>query len=67
MKDPNRIDRIIEALRTSWKAHPDQRLCQLIENVCRHSLHYQGHDLFYLEDDTLEKGLKSYPRVFREE
>lgn len=46
MRDPSRIDSIIETLRTVWKANPDQRLCQLVVNVADH-----GNDPFYVEDD----------------
>lgn len=67
MKDSNRIDRIVEILRSKWKANPDQRLGQLLENVARHTLHYQGHDLFYIEDDQMEKGIAAYPKVLRED
>jgi len=33
MRDPARIDRIVELLRQHWHASPDQRLGQLIANL----------------------------------
>lgn len=34
MRDPARIDSIIEALREAWKQAPDERLGQLLDNFC---------------------------------
>jgi len=33
MRDPDRIDLVIEELREVWKQNPDMRLTQLIQNV----------------------------------
>lgn len=33
MRDPARIDPMLTALRTAWRAHPDQRLAQLVLNA----------------------------------
>ena len=33
MRDKNRIDRILDRLKTLWKKYPDLRLGQLILNV----------------------------------
>lgn len=59
MRDPERIDRILQLLKTYWKANPDLRLAQIITNM-------SGADncpaVFYFEDDKLEivlKGMKS--------
>lgn len=49
MRNPARIDEIIELLREWWKTNPDHRLCQLVSNL-------QGpgpQDVFYLEDTNL--------------
>lgn len=35
MRDPERIDAVIEALRTYWRAHPDERLGQIVMNAFR--------------------------------
>lgn len=54
MKDKERIDRIAQKLAAVWILYPQQRLLQLLLNV----IHYDGiGDLFYLEDDKLEKTL----------
>ncbi len=53
MRDPARIDRLIEKLRATWHAHPDQRLGQIVDNLA-------GDDdvpTFSVEDDVLEKNL----------
>ena len=54
MRDIKRIKRIIKLLEKYWNKEPDLRLCQLISN-----LHGNGkQDIFYTEDDELEKVLK---------
>lgn len=54
MRDPERIKRILKLLEKGWEKVPDWRFCQLIENFKR----YCGvSDLFYMEDDELEKKL----------
>ena len=55
MRDPNRIDPMIERLRQVWKANPDLRLAQLICNAT--SL----DDPYYIEDDELQKRLMQMP------
>ena len=52
MRDPARIDRMIEKLRTYWKQYPDLRLGQIVGNCQR------AHaDVYYVEDDEVERGL----------
>lgn len=55
MRDPTRIDRIIDLLRTCWHSHPDQRLGQLIINICQ-----QENMVFYKEDDAIEDLIRKY-------
>jgi hypothetical protein len=50
MRDKDRIGRMILRLYEIWQRHPDYRLGQLIEN-----LKPTDRDLFYVEDDELEK------------
>lgn len=50
MRDPKRIDRIVDKLTTLWHANPDLRFGQLVANV----LHYSDDSQFYLEDDKFE-------------
>lgn len=52
MRDPERIDRICNLLKDTWKQVPDWRLGQLIFNLTG------KYDCFYVEDDTLEEALK---------
>jgi len=56
MRDPDRIDRIIEKLRLAWHDGPDLRLCQLVEvlgSACQTS-HFGNHCIFNVEDDLFE-------------
>lgn len=46
MRDPNRIDGILERLRVVWTKSPDLRLGQLLLNVNR-------GDIYHTEDNAL--------------
>ena len=66
MRDPDRIDRILDLLREVWARHPDLRLGQLIVNAIRPP--EPCPQVFYPEDDVIEAGLRDYlarvpPRV----
>lgn len=50
MRDPNRIPRILEALKRVWLGSPDQRLGQLLSNLA-----HPNSDLWNLEDSDWEK------------
>jgi uncharacterized protein YihD (DUF1040 family) len=52
MRNPERIDAVIEAVRKEWKQVPDWRLGQLIVNISRAA---GKMDPFFLEDDLLLK------------
>lgn len=54
MRDPKRIDKTLEVVRSYWHAFPDQRLGQLLHNAAD----FVGIDLFYVEDDVLIRGLE---------
>ena len=56
MRDPARIDEILELLGKVWRAEPDLRLGQLIYNVARER-EPELVDIFSIEDGTLRKGL----------
>ncbi len=47
MRDPDRIDPILDRVRKCWKADPDLRLGQLVFIGCPLG------DVFYVEDDIL--------------
>ena len=52
MRDPKRIDVILQEIGAIWHKYPDMRLGQLIGNVL------EGPSLYYVEDDSLVKVLK---------
>ena len=47
MRDPKRIDTMLQVLEYYWKQNPDMRLGQLIGNIAR------DPELYYMEDDKL--------------
>jgi hypothetical protein len=63
MRDPERIDRIINKLWLAWQEHPDWRFHQLLANV-RADNPVDGRvlDLFYWEDDHFEARLDAAQR-----
>ena len=62
MRDPNRIDRILGIIRSEWKRKPDMRLCQLLSSAASFA-EWKDDDLFYIEDDMLEDGLKALKTI----
>ena len=58
MRDPKRINRIIERIRGIWITQPDIRLTQLIMNALN-----MNSDPYYVEDDKLEKALIEYQKM----
>ena len=54
MRDINRIDLILDRLKTLWKKYPDLRLGQLILNVL------QDPALYYVEDEELIELLEKF-------
>ena len=65
MRDPKRIERILELVKQIWKKSPDQRLCQLIHNaVSMEDVSWHGKDQFYASDEILEKGLYKLMELF---
>ena len=52
MRDPKRIDVILQQISNIWHKYPDMRLGQLIGNVL------EGVSLYYVEDDGLVNALK---------
>ena len=62
MRDPDRIDGIIEAVKAEWQQAPDWRLGQLIVNISRAA---GMEDPFFLEDDVLMGLLKGDLKILR--
>lgn len=52
MRDPRRIDDVLEALGRYWRARPDLRLCQIIGNF--------ANDTARAADDQLEVSSRVY-------
>lgn len=59
MRDPSRIDEVLELLRHVWTLQPDLRLGQLIYNAAR-MRDPELSDVFSIEDDSLRGGLVRY-------
>lgn len=55
MRDPDRIDEILQHLARIWKENPDFRLGQLIVNAAKPPAHCPS--VFYVEDDQLLRGM----------
>lgn len=56
MRDPKRIDKILEVIKLAWSECPDQRLTQLIVNA----LGMADQVIFYIEDEVLMKKVAEY-------
>ena len=60
MRNPKRIDVVLDELREYWVKNPDLRLGQIIANCVRA---YDGRlncDAFFIEDDIMLDILKKY-------
>lgn len=55
MRDPQRIDKMLELLRGVWHMYPDMRLGQLVHSLCH--LVDESIDSFYTEDSGVEREL----------
>ena len=55
MRNPQRIDIILEILRRFWKKNPDLRLGQLVEIVAAMA---KVKSIFFMEDDVFLCSLK---------
>lgn len=56
MRDPERIDEILNELREVWTANPDLRLGQLIVNVVNPK--ESSQEVFYVEDEEFRSRLR---------
>ena len=54
MRDIDRIDNLLDNIRELWWRSPDLRLCQLLSSIADKA-DWNSVDLFYLEDDVLNK------------
>lgn len=55
MRDPERIDEVLDELEEYWKDHPDLRLGQIIGNIAQES---GFDDAYYMEDGTVIRYLE---------
>ena len=53
MRDPARIDRMLDLVKSIWVSAPDLRLLELLLNTLP-----TDNMAYYMEDDDLEKALK---------
>ena len=61
MRNPQRIDEVINALRDIWKSEPDLRFGQLMSNVLGEiSQKNNLYDIFFPEDKDWLKWLQEY-------
>ena len=60
MRDPERIDRTLTALKRVWEEHPDLRLGQLVVVAIKPD--EPCSEVFYVEDDVLLESLLDYER-----
>lgn len=56
MRDPSRIDPLLQAIREAWMRHPDLRLGQIVQNAA-YAGGWPQMDLFYCEDDVIARGM----------
>jgi len=56
-KHIKRIQKILKLIEKIWKKNPDLRLCQLLYNAIDNG---DDFDLFYVEDDKVEKDLQKF-------
>lgn len=54
MRDPERIERILDSIKTAWKANPDLRFFQLIESLGIS----MDSSTWLVEDEYLESALE---------
>ena len=56
MRDPNRIDPLLEKLGEAWKLHPDLRFGQFAS----HFFTYYGKPILLVEDDEWMDAIQAY-------
>lgn len=60
MRDPERIDVMLAALKALWVQQPDTRLGQLISSVAYLNNGKSVDPVFYIEDDAMLRALEDY-------
>ena len=67
MRDPKRIDEILNLIKSIWISYPDLRLIQLLICILPKQGPWHDGDYFYMEDEKLVKYLKTYLKNIKEE
>lgn len=62
MRDPKRIDKFCDELKTIWHCMPDMRFGQLMMNAMATFEEKTGRPWFYQEDEELMDFLREYVR-----
>ena len=60
MRDPNRIDKFCDELKTIWHKVPDWRFGQFMVNMDQIIHIHYDKDMFYIEDDDMLEIMKDY-------
>lgn len=63
MRDPNRISRFCNELKSGWLCLPDLRFGQLMSNVIGAYVETTGKDVFFVEDDEFMEFFERYISV----
>lgn len=66
-RDPERIDEILNLIKTIWVSFPESRLMQILNNVMSPKANDISETFFYLEDEDLKKYLKKYLKQWKGE
>ena len=56
MRDPKRIDRVLNKLKQYWEKNPDLRLGQILINANKNGKYISA---FYMEDDEFEAWIEN--------
>lgn len=66
MRDPKRIEKVLNVIRLVWSECPDLRLMQLILNALYKSdqMVVSDQSVFYIEDEVLMKTIVEYGLEF---
>ncbi len=59
MRDPERIEEMLQLLKDVWLQSPDLRLGQLVFNAAR-MRDSKINDVYSIEDEALQEGLRRY-------
>lgn len=65
MRDADRIQTVLDAIREAWEQEPDMRLAQLLVNAAKAGSYedISQSKLFYIEDEQILEGLKNIEKL----